>query len=179
MGKILVANLGIQRKLYEKKSTTFLLEKKDIKLPFRDNKNTNKGSFGHLSVYIGEKQGAGLLCAEAGFGFGCGLITAVSEEVKKIPNYIMQNNDLPKNTTALCIGMGLGSKYNQQFLNNDLPKVIDADLFYDNNILTILKQDNIVVTPHPKEFCSLLKLTQIADISIQELQENRFLYVGR
>jgi NAD(P)H-hydrate repair Nnr-like enzyme with NAD(P)H-hydrate dehydratase domain len=31
---------------------------------------------------------------------------------------------------------------------------------------------NVVLTPHPKEFISLLKLTNIANISIEELQEN-------
>jgi hydroxyethylthiazole kinase-like uncharacterized protein yjeF len=177
IGKIRVANLGIQRELYEKKASTFLLEKSDLKLPLRDNKNTNKGSFGHLSVLLGEKQGAGMLCAEAGFSFGCGLITALSESFKKIPNYIMQNTKIPKNTTALCVGMGLGKKYDEKILLNDIPKVIDADLFYDTIILELLKQKNIVLTPHPKEFCSLLKLVNIADINTEELQENRFLYL--
>jgi len=177
IGKIIVANLGLQRKVYETKTDTYLLEKKDLKLPLRESKNTNKGSFGHLSVVIGEKQGAGLLSADAGFSFGSGLITAVSNEIKKVPNYIMQSTKIPKNTTALCMGMGLGSKYDQQFLNNDIAKVIDADLFYEKSILDLLEQKNIIITPHPKEFCSLLKITKIANISITELQENRFLYV--
>jgi hydroxyethylthiazole kinase-like uncharacterized protein yjeF len=38
-------------------------------------------------------------------------------------------------------------------------------------------EQNIVLTPHPKEFVSLLKLCDIADISVEELQNNRFLYV--
>jgi len=179
VGKIIVANLGVQRKLYETKSNTFLLEKKDLKLPIRDNKISNKGSFGHLSVIVGEKTGAGLLCAEAGFSFGCGLITIITEEIKKIPNYIMQNDKLPSNTTAVCVGMGLGKKYDSELLNNNIAKVIDADLFYEKTILEVLKQKNIILTPHPKEFCSLLKITQIADISIDELQKNRFLYVKK
>ena len=177
VGKVIVADLGIQRELYERKTNTFLLEKQDLKLPFRDNKISNKGSFGHLSVVLGEKTGAGLLCADAGFSFGCGLITVVTKKIDKIPNYIMQNTSLPTNTTALCIGMGLGKKYERELLNNDTPKVIDADLFYEDIILDILEQKNIVFTPHPKEFCSLLKITQIANISIEELQKNRFEYV--
>jgi len=88
----------------------------------------------------------------------------------------MQNKTIPLNTTALCIGMGLGKKYNKELLENDIPKVIDADLFSDENILSILKQKNIVITPHPKEFCSLLKITNLADISVPELQNNRFKY---
>ena len=177
IGKIVVANLGVQRKLYEKKTDTFLLDKKDLKLPFRDNKISNKGTFGHLSVVLGEKKGAGLLCADAGFGFGCGLITVISKENKKVPNYIMQSEKIPNNTTALCIGMGLGKQYDNKLLDNNIPKVIDADLFYDAHILEVLEQKNIVLTPHPKEFCSLLKLTKLADISIEKLQNNRFKYV--
>jgi len=177
-GKIVVANLGIQRELYEKSSSCFLLEREDIKLPFRDAKIANKGTYGHLSVVLGEKTGAGLLCADAGFSFGCGLITVISKEIKKLPNYIMQNSSLPKNTTALCMGMGLGKVYDEKILENSLAKVIDADLFYDQKIVDILRQKKIVLTPHPKEFCSLLKITKIADISIETLQNNRFKYVG-
>jgi ADP-dependent NAD(P)H-hydrate dehydratase / NAD(P)H-hydrate epimerase len=178
MGTIQVANLGIQRTLYEAKARCFLLEMNDLKLPLRDNKVSNKGSFGHLSVIIGEKTGAGLLCADAGFSFGCGLITVINTKLKKTPNYIMKSDHLPKNTTAICIGMGLGSIYDDGILKNDIPKVIDADLFYEKKVINILKQNNIILTPHPKEFCSLLKITDIADISIHELQENRFKYVN-
>ncbi|MDB4257466.1 NAD(P)H-hydrate dehydratase, partial [Arcobacteraceae bacterium] len=63
-------------------------------------------------------------------------------------------------------------------LANDIPKVIDADLCYEKRIINILKQTSIVLTPHPKEFCSLLKITDIAAISINELQGNRFKYVN-
>ncbi|MDC0932270.1 NAD(P)H-hydrate dehydratase [Arcobacteraceae bacterium] len=177
VGKINVSDLGIQRKLYETKTNCFLLEEKDLKLPMRDNKISNKGTFGHLSVVIGDKVGAGILCADAGFSFGCGLITVISKEIKRVPNYIMQNKIIPSNTTALSIGMGLGTKYDKSLLENEIPKVIDADLFSDENILTILEQKNIVITPHPKEFCSLLQMTNLADISVKELQNNRFKYV--
>jgi len=177
VGKIQVSNLGIQREIYETQSKCYLLEKDDLKLPIRDSKIANKGTYGHLSVIIGEKKGAGLLCAEAGFSFGCGLISVISNELQNIPNSMMQNSTIPLNTSALCIGMGLGKEYDEQLLLNDLPKVIDADLFYDTKILALLDKKNVVLTPHPKEFCSLLKMTQIADISIEELQNNRFEYL--
>jgi len=176
-GKITIADLGIQKSLYETKSNCFLLEKEDLELPIRDTKIANKGTYGHLSVIVGEKLGAGLLCADAGFAFGCGLITAVAKELQKIPNYIMQNKEIPQNTTALCIGMGLGKSYDLGKVQNSLPKVIDADLFYDMRIVDLLQQKKIVLTPHPKEFCSLLKLTNITEIDIETLQNNRFEYV--
>jgi len=89
----------------------------------------------------------------------------------------MQNKTIPLNTTALCIGMGLGKSYDKSLLENDLPKVVDADLFSDDNILSLLEQKNIVLTPHPKEFCNLLKITKLVDINVKELQNNRFKYV--
>ncbi len=178
VGKIIVANLGVQRELYEDKTDKFLLDKQDIKLPLRERKSSHKGSFGHLAVVIGDKKGAGLLASEAGFAFGCGLITAISKkEIKKIPNHIMQNKTLPQNTTAICLGMGLGKTCDKKLLNKNIPKVIDADFFYNKDIVNILDNKNIVLTPHPKEFCSLLKLCNIADISIDELQNNRFKYL--
>ncbi len=178
VGNIIVANLGIQRELYENLSNTYLLEKKDIKLPIRKNKLSNKGTFGHLAVVVGDKKGAGLLACQTALSFGSGLVTAINNnKIKKVPNEIMYSDKLPKNTTAICIGMGLGCNYDETLLDNDLPKVIDADMFYDKNILNILKQKKLILTPHPKEFCALLKRCKIADISINELQNNRFKYV--
>ncbi|MCK5110784.1 MAG: NAD(P)H-hydrate dehydratase [Arcobacteraceae bacterium] len=178
VGKITVANLGVQRELYEDKTDKFLLDKQDIKLPLRKKKSSHKGNFGHLAVVVGDKKGAGLLASEAGFIFGCGLITVISKnEIKKIPNHIMQNKTLPQNTTAICLGMGLGKTCDKNLLNNNIPKVIDADFFYNKDIVNILDNKNIALTPHPKEFCSLLKLCNIADISIDELQNNRFTYL--
>jgi hydroxyethylthiazole kinase-like uncharacterized protein yjeF len=74
--------------------------------------------------------------------------------------------------------MGLGKRYDKSFIENNIPKVIDANLFYDKNILTILEQNNIVLTPHPKEFCSLLKISGIDDIDISTLQNDRFKYLS-
>lgn len=90
----------------------------------------------------------------------------------------MQCHKLPENTTAIALGMGLGnyeSKEIQELLNSSLPKVIDADLCYDEMVLTALKE-NTIITPHPKEFCALLKICDIAQIDIKELQNNRFKY---
>jgi hydroxyethylthiazole kinase-like uncharacterized protein yjeF len=178
VGKIKVANLGVQREIYEDESDCFSLEKKDLKLPYRVSKSTHKGTFGHLAVVIGEKSGAGLLACEAGFSLGSGLVTAVLEDkIKKLPNHIMQSRSLPSNTTAICIGMGLGKRYDETILENNIPKVCDADIFYDKNILNLLDKDNVVLTPHPKEFCSLLKISKITDVSIDVLQKNRFKYL--
>ena len=180
VGEILIANLGIQRELYEEDSNCYLLEKSDLKLPLRETQTSHKGSFGHLSVIIGQKSGAGMLCAEAGFAFGAGLVSVIDHQSLHPPYHIMENHTLPKNTTAIALGMGLGkydSKEVCELLENEIPKVIDADLFYEKDILKVLDKKNVVLTPHPKEFCALLKLTELADIKIKKLQKNRFKYV--
>jgi hydroxyethylthiazole kinase-like uncharacterized protein yjeF len=93
----------------------------------------------------------------------------------------MYSHKLPANTTALACGMGLGDEFSdeelEEFLNNKLPLIVDADLFHMDVILEILQRQNLVITPHPKEFVSLLRLTKIADISVAELQQQRFKYV--
>ncbi|MEA2049762.1 MAG: NAD(P)H-hydrate dehydratase [Campylobacterota bacterium] len=177
IGKLKVANLGVQRKLYEEDTNCYLLEQSDMRLPFRDSYSTHKGTFGHLAVFVGSKKGAGLISCEAGFSFGCGLVTAIGKE-DDIPYSIMSSEELPLNTTAIAIGMGLGTNYNQNLLSNDIPKIIDADMFYDRYILNILTQDNIVLTPHPKEFVNLLKLTGLALVDIETLQKNRYKYLS-
>jgi len=180
IGKLKMANLGIQRKLYEGKSNCFLLEKGDLKLPLRNTNDTNKGSFGHLAVISQEKSGAGIISAKAGFTFGSGLVTIVCPySLNHIPHHIMSNRTLPTNATAIACGMGLGKKYDKNILQNNLPKIIDADLFYDDIILDILKQSNIVLTPHPKEFCSLLRICTIDNINVTTLQNNRFKYIKK
>ena len=180
-GEIIIADLGVQRKIYEVNTNKFLLDESDLKLPLRDKKNSHKGTYGHLNVIVGCKKGAGIITSIAAFTFGAGLVTAVSHENIDLPYYIMHSHFISENCTAIAIGMGLG-KYEtdeiRKILNTKIPKIIDADLFYDKLIVEILDED-VVLTPHPKEFCSLLKLCQIADITVEELQNNRYLYVDK
>jgi hydroxyethylthiazole kinase-like uncharacterized protein yjeF len=181
VGEIKVLDLGVTRKIYETPSNWNLLDLEDIKIPFRDKKNTHKGSFGHLAVITGEKTGAGILCASAALRFGAGLVTIISEKDINIPYSLMSSKKVPQNTTAVAIGMGLGRDFQENtmlnILSHKLALLIDADVFYMPIINEILKRDNLVITPHPKEFVELLKRVHIADISIIELQKNRFKYV--
>ena len=181
VGEIIVSNLGVQREIYETQTNKFLLDENDMKLPMRNKKDSNKGSFGHLNVILGSKRGAGIIASNAAFGFGAGLVSVVYDENVDLPYHIMQTQNISQNCTAIAIGMGLG-KYDEnktkEILKKDVPKIIDADLFYDELIFEVLDKE-VVLTPHPKEFVSLLKLSGIADISVQELQNNRFLYVEK
>ena len=183
-GEIEVIDLGIARSLYEKESNWHLLELQDSKLPSRNKEDSHKGSYGHLGVISGEKFGAGVLCAMAAMRFGVGLTTLVGYEKEHflhIPHSLMYAHKLPQNITALAIGMGLGSEFSAEeikaFFEHKLPLLVDADLFHKSVILDILQRKDVVLTPHPKEFVSLLHQTQLADISIQTLQNNRFQYV--
>ncbi len=180
VGKIKVTKLGIEDEFFQSTLTNkYLLEKSDLVLPYRNIENSHKGTYGHLNVISGEKVGASIIASMAAFSFGTGLVTIISENQKSIPHLIMQDKVISKNCTAIAIGMGLG-KIDDSKLENilklKLPKVLDADIFYNKLILEYLNE-YVVLTPHPKEFISLLKLANIADITIEELQNNRFKYV--
>jgi hydroxyethylthiazole kinase-like uncharacterized protein yjeF len=181
VGKIEVLELGISRFVYETPSNWHLLDVTDLQLPTREKQNSHKGSFGHLSLLGGEKVGASILAAQAALRFGAGLVTLVGENSLNIPYEIMSTTTLPKNTTALALGMGLGVNFSQKklenYLKNTLPLIIDADIFSMPILLDLLKRSEIVLTPHPKEFVQVLQTTHLADIDIEELQKNRFKYV--
>ncbi|MEA2027840.1 MAG: NAD(P)H-hydrate dehydratase [Campylobacterota bacterium] len=179
LGEIIVANLGVSREVYEAKQTDiFLLEERNMHLPHRKTKNAHKGSYGHSNVILGDKEGAGIISAISAFKFGSGLVTTISESKPgSLPLYLMHSHQLTNNCNALALGMGLGENYSlEEMLKLDIPMVIDADLFYRVEMLEFLNKENIVLTPHPKEFVSLLKLCNIADITVGQLQSSRFKY---
>jgi len=181
VGDITVINLGVSRNIYESESDWTLLDASDLTPPYRHQHNTHKGSYGHLSVVCGEKEGAAILSGRAAIRYGTGLVTLISKEKRQLPYELMQSSLLPTTTTAIALGMGLGETFSekslQPLLDNNLALLIDADLFKHPLLLTLLKRDNIILTPHPKEFVSLLRLCQIADITVETLQNNRFDYV--
>jgi len=184
VGRIEVLDLGIARSIYETETNLHLLESSDLRLPYREHQDSHKGTYGHLGVISGEKIGASILAAQAALRFGSGLVTLVGFEKEHslhIPHTLMYAHTLPKNTTALAMGMGLGSEFSHkellEFLDNDLPLLVDADLFHMEILNDILQRKNIVLTPHPREFVALLKHTQLAEITVDELQQDRFRYV--
>jgi len=183
VGEVHVLDLGIARHLYEVESPWQLLDCDDLNLPHRCAQNSHKGSYGHLSVICGEKEGAAIISALAALRFGAGLVTLVSNENVHIPYELMQSHFLPANTSAIALGMGLGQEFSQdelqQLIDNTLPLMIDADLFSHSMLLKLLQRDTIVLTPHPKEFVSLYKACGLGDITVETLQERRFEYVEK
>lgn len=192
-GKIEVIDLGLPRSSYEQneKSNVFLLEKEDMLLPSRKKQNTHKGSFGHAGIIIGEKNGAALLAASAALEFGAGLVTLIGESRERPKNLkadFMYDGKFEagkfnaKKFTSLAIGQGLGRKNDELFSilkmkeTQSMPMVIDADIFYYDELKKILpKLSAAVLTPHPKEFSSLLNIAGLGNLSIEEIQKKRFI----
>ena len=185
-GKIIRVDLGLPASFYEDESDMYVLEKSDLSLPLRKKLATHKGSFGHAAIFCGEKEGASVISGEAALRFGAGLVTLVMQQKYFIPPYLMHSSTLPKNTTAIALGMGLGHDFEESFLdkfvlNNSLPLVLDADAFYSTKLLSLLTQNgrSIVLTPHPKEFVSMWKILTEEEITVSDLQSYRFEYVKR
>jgi len=174
VGRIKVANLGISRSNFEGRSEYFLLQKSDLKLPLRRKQNTNKGDFGHTYVVSGQMSGAAQMAALAAHAIGSGLVSVVSNGPLNLSPILMQKSSFDAARVVVC-GCGLGEQKIDLAALRDKSCVIDADLCYEREILSLLNANsNLIITPHPKEFCSLLKIAGIADLSVSELQERRF-----
>ena len=181
-GRIVCANLGVSRRLYENSSSkvtpaAFLLEESDMNLPYRTKKCVNKGTFGHAVFAAGEKPGAAVIAASAALRFGAGLVSVITDDKIKVPPELLISNSIPQKYSSICFGMGLGIKtprsaswFDLALSNPEIPCVADADVFYDERILELLETcaKNTVLTPHPKEFASLLKLCGLGDYQVRE-----------
>ncbi|MFH0709800.1 MAG: NAD(P)H-hydrate dehydratase [Pseudomonadota bacterium] len=183
VGEIIVADLGIHHNHYEIPSQWHLLEVSDLRLPIRTTVSAHKGSYGHLALICGEKSGAAVIAGSAALRFGAGLVTLVSNENVPLPYELMQSHSLPENTTAIALGMGMGSEFGDdeltRILDNAHPLVLDADIFYHPMFVQLLTRPNIVLTPHPKEFTQILRVCEIADIDTATLQKDRFNYAQK
>ena len=181
IGKIERLNLGLSSSLYETQNHTFVLESGDIKLPVRQKATTHKGMFGHAVIFVGEKEGAGIMAGTAAARFGAGLTTLVHHEKIMVPPCLMHATTVPKSASALAIGMGLGDCFDRDFLqqyviDSHLPIVLDADALSSDLLLCIVAQREreIVLTPHPKEFVSLWKRLTGEILKVSEVQSRRF-----
>lgn len=143
VGKVHLLSLGITENIFTQESPIKLLEKSDFKPPFRDKQNTNKGDFGHLCVFLGEKHGAGILCALSAFKSGCGLVSVLCKEQDNLPFELMHAKKIPHNTTAIALGMGLGIdfKLENHFTQlQNTPLILDADIFYNPSLKPCYKR---------------------------------------
>ncbi len=176
VGELKVGHLGVFNPIYEIPTETFLLEKSDLKLPLRDRKNAHKGDYGHAHVLLGKHSGAGLLSALSALSFGSGVVSVQALECEIASNNkpleLVFCENFPNFLSAFALGMGLENipKDFNKWLEL-APCVLDAGVFYHKEVLQALEKE-VILTPHPKEFLSLLKLVGI-NISMLELLENK------
>ncbi|WP_441737409.1 NAD(P)H-hydrate dehydratase [Helicobacter pylori] len=176
VGELKVGHLGVFNQIYEIPTDTFLLEKSDLKLPLRDKKNAHKGDYGHAHILLGKHSGAGLLSALSALNFGSGVVSVQALECEitssNKPLELVFCENFPNPLSAFALGMGLENipKDFNKWLEL-APCVLDAGVFYHKEVLQALEKE-VVLTPHPKEFLSLLKLVGI-NISMLELLDNK------
>ncbi|WP_120890630.1 NAD(P)H-hydrate dehydratase [Helicobacter pylori] len=176
VGELKVGHLGVFNPIYEIPTDTFLLEKSDLKLPLRDRKNAHKGDYGHAHVLLGKHSGAGLLSALSALSFGSGVVSVQALECEITSNNkpleLVFCENFPKKLSAFALGMGLENipKDFKKWLGL-APCVLDAGVFYHKEVLQALEKE-VILTPHPKEFLSLLELVGI-NISMLELLNNK------
>ncbi|MBO7047498.1 MAG: NAD(P)H-hydrate dehydratase [Spirochaetia bacterium] len=167
-----------------------LLREEDLKLPTRTVQNVNKGSFGHVAAVMGEKPGASIIAASAAFAFGAGLVTLVCPARPVCcPYELMDSTVPPAATDALALGMGLGMPASGvpapgspaaealAWLNEhpDVSCVFDADILKYKGIEKLIQsRQKVVLTPHPKEFATLLSLCGLGEYTVAQIAEQRF-----
>ncbi|MBO7430724.1 MAG: NAD(P)H-hydrate dehydratase [Spirochaetia bacterium] len=180
---------------YYRNGDLILLQESDLRLPTRVVQNVNKGSFGHVSVVMGDKPGAGIIAATAAFAFGAGLVTLVCPARPVCcPYELMDSPAPPAATNALALGMGLGMPASGvpapgspaaealAWLNEhpDVSCVFDADILKYKGIESLIQsREQVVLTPHPKEFATLLSRCGLGEYTVAQIAGQRFDLVRR
>ena len=132
-----------------------------------------------MFVVSGEKGGAARIAGLAALTIGVGLVSVVGENLNIEPVLMQSARIMPKMRVG-AVGMGLGEldEAQKDELFSELKTkdalVIDADLCYEPRTLELLNNKNVVITPHPKEFASLLELANLGKFDTREVQKNRF-----
>ena len=197
-GKIIQAPLGIPPKVFESflPPVAFLLEMCDAKFPFRKNKSSHKGTYGHTAVIACQKSGAAILAATSALNFGSGLTSLVKTsfsdlEQFKISAELMINCSIPDKTTAVILGPGFCEDENSisifdevlgWFNTTENPAILlDAGVFGCRNFISFLTKLNsvlnakIVLTPHLLEMSRFLHQTKDAfPKKFQDFEDNDF-----
>ncbi len=191
-GKIIVKDIGLARSEFESPVETqiYLIEESDIILPLRKKRAAHKGTYGHTTVFCGDKAGAAILTATAAMNFGSGLTTLLSKYSSdlsqfKISPSLMISDEIPKKTTAISAGSGF-TKYSvsaaQEIKNwfqtqKNPAAVFDAGIVTAQEFPALLKELNIIedsriiLTPHLAEFSTLMKNLG-EEVSVSSLVEN-------
>lgn len=204
VGVIEKADLGVSAAVFEKNSRpdAYLIEECDISLPHRTQKSAHKGIFGHTAVVAGEKTGAAVIAGTAALQFGSGLVTCVFPEneipAEKNASFIMSpelmtSSSFPEKTTSVLLGSGFGTDRTNTLIDTisfickmkEPAAVLDADFFSYPECSTLLEKLNslenarIIITPHPKELCSLINTCFGEKNEVSFVAQHRFEFVHR
>ncbi|UCS93525.1 NAD(P)H-hydrate dehydratase [Echinicola marina] len=201
VGKLKVVNIGIDQPFFgqfsEKK---YFLQYKDIKNRHKSfNRFAHKGDFGKVLLVGGSygKIGAIRMSSEAAMRTGSGLVTCFSPKCgvavlqSSLPElmviaseseaYLSDSQEVAfDNYDAIGLGPGMG----QEALTADLvevilnrysgPMVIDADginiIAKNENLLKLLRE-NIILTPHLKEFERLVGACKNHQVRLKKASE--------
>ncbi len=154
---------------------SFWLKKRDLEL-IKRGKNSNKGDFGH--GFIAGSASAGTLAGLAALNFGAGLVSLI--KAKPFSPLIMQKDKIESSANAVAVGMGLDDlSILDEPLLKKIPVILDANCFLSEKIKPFLQRQNVVLTPHPKEFTRLYKIAFDENLSVENLQKNRFFYARK
>jgi hypothetical protein len=102
----------------------------------------------------------------------------------RFPEFILAKSWLLNPETQIYPVKGIASHLKNTFFYSQNYKILKADILtkqrqverYYNKTQKILHKENVVLTPHPKEFVHLLKITG-KELCIEQLQRERFLHV--
>lgn len=142
----------------------------------------HKGTFGSVQLICGSDNmtGAAIMSERAALKSGVGLTYLTTSEKAKsviqsvIPEAVyLDRGDFAKVNSQL-IGPGIGREcgFIEQYLQRDIPTVIDADginyLSGQKELLGAIDLSKTVLTPHPLEMARLL------DETVENVESNRF-----
>jgi NAD(P)H-hydrate epimerase len=200
-GKVRVIDIGIPDELYKKfPPKAKLITDENVKYPERS-PLSHKGDYGKVGIIAGSPgfSGAAIMASRAALRSGAGLITLFHPEgmeqifetqLLEVMTYAIPEgfNDFFKKLNSmdvLLIGPGIGTSNETVELVKkvlqtwDKPVVIDADglniLSENENILKLIANKPVILTPHIGEFARLAK-KEISEILADPLEElNNFI----
>lgn len=185
-GEVIVGDIGYPEASYcSVENPAYYYEPEDLGeiLPLRKPEG-HKGTFGHVSVIGGSHNmsGAPLLSARAAYASGAGLVRVCSAEINReillsgVPEALFGSYGEEKSgvdytaldeviefSDAIVLGPGLGTgSFSKEIVDYVIdrcrkPLVLDGDAITLCDSESFQGRKNIIMTPHPKEFLSVLK----------------------
>lgn len=195
-GDVYTADIGISEKPFlEDPEVACMLSDQEYRGMLPDRRaDSNKGTYGRVLMISGSRgmSGAAYLNGLGAYRAGAGLVRIYTTEDNRailqgqLPEAVITPYDLYDEgellkllewADAVCIGSGIGRSEKSRKIvrttieNVSVPCVIDADalniISEHPRYLRLLREKNVVITPHMKEF------SRLTEISVEELRNDR------